>query len=153
MHRLLRLVELPGLDGVLDHNAVDGKLIRSNVLSGGRGLFTKAAAKLRQTVRQDKKPPLPPNPHTTTLTTTHHHHKRRFSTKISSDSTQSSTHTGEMILLSSACLALLVEYYDNIKGLCCSITCAFLHCTESVADVPQWVVLAMKCLEKCKYHL
>ena len=31
LHRLLRLVELPTLDGVLAHDAVDGKHIVSNV--------------------------------------------------------------------------------------------------------------------------
>jgi len=93
-YRLLRLVDLPSLDGVIDHDAVDGKLIQSNASISGRGFIGKAAARLRRSVKpHDKKPPLPSHLHT--LTTTHHH-TRRFSTKINNE-TQSTTHTGELI--------------------------------------------------------
>ena len=106
-HRLLRLVELPTLDGVMDHNAVDGKEIIGNASLSGRSLLDRAAARFRRSVKPDKKPPLPPPSHSSpsltamqqhTLTTTPHH-THRFSTRVKSDS-QFQTHSGEMIMQS-----------------------------------------------------
>ena len=101
-------MDLPGLDGVLAHDAVDGKHILSNVSTlGCKGRLSKTAARIRQSVSHlqftrtqvhtDKRPPLPTPTHRHKLHTlsTTHHHKRRFSTKLNSDS-QSSTHPGEI---------------------------------------------------------
>ena len=94
--RLLCLVELPTLDGVLAHDAVDGKHIVHNVTLVSR-LFTSKARLQPSSGKCQRHTLLPPR-------------------------------------------------------IAASLPCCWVSPAESVADVPQWVVLAMKCLSKCEQH-